>query len=118
MSVLYLLNNLSTIEGECLTGNKDLLRLSLSTEHGSRDQSTQIFLSPGQTAALEEQLGQIPSQGPRLFGFIHELTMSCFALQRRVFPRDTFVNVEALHMYALASLSYPSNKTPHPLHGL
>lgn len=31
--------------------------------------------------------------------FVHELTMSCFTEQCLVFPQDTFVNVEALHMY-------------------
>lgn len=54
---------------------------------------------PWQTAVREKQLEKLPSERPQLFVFIHELTMSCFNVQRLVFPQDTFVNVEALHMY-------------------
>lgn len=70
-----------------------------------------FIFCPGQTVALEEQLEKIPSERPQLFVFIHELTMSCLTVQRLVFPQDTFVNVEALHMYGSTSLSYP---TPTP----
>lgn len=92
------------------------LAVTLSTEHGSLDQFTRIFRFPGRPATLEEQLGKIPSQGPQLFGFIHELRMSCLALQRLVFPRDTFVNVKALHMYALDLYHTPQTKQPKTSH--